>query len=352
MAPSFSSLRSSSRRRERPAERHELDDKYGDTFISPPNKGATWGEWSSPAVSPKAEEQLPPSQHTPLQDPPRLPSALPEKHALSITITIPLPWRSKNRSSSVPPLYDRMPEQVVPAPLEPISAVESRPPSRSRMTPPSSLSSRFSPPLPQVATRRSPDPQTASRQHAKPTPSNTPALGVLSPVVEDFDDRSATDSSVVTPIEISPSSPVKVSILDRHHEERDIVQPCVPPMKGSRSPGPERLRKSPPLQEPSRRAHSVDQVMHRRRTSASIPREPAVRQTYEPESEDEDIPVPGRGGVGYRPRTSTNTSSTSGNGLYDVVAKDYRVSLPWFISKKVYLANLYGSEYPYYLLSG
>lgn len=300
MAPAFSMLRSSSRRRDKHEDEPVLDALYGDAAISAPN-----GSLSSQCNDSRAPSQpSPPITEAPVKT--------------SITITISLPWRSKSRSHSLPPSIDRWkPDPVGPAepapPHELQPAIESRPPSRSKMaSPPTTVSPNLVSQT-QGSSRKSPRPQHLSSAPQRPTPSSTPVLGILSPVAEGIDDE-VRHQVYVDPTTKTSSPPPPEVLLDssntpfegRYRQTRSVR---------SRSPGPEYTRRSPPLLYPSRRARSVDPEMHRRRSSESS-------DSSTIDSDCDSLEESSRGSFSSRPRADSN-KAVKGKGFYDIVADDY-----------------------------
>lgn len=309
MAPSFSMLRSSSRRRDRGEDEVVLDALYGDADISAPND----------SVSPSYKESHQPSQPSPpIQEAPV---------KSSITITINLPWRSKSRSNSLPPTADRRrpePAEISP-PLDARASIESRPPSRSRMvSPPTTLSPKLVSQT-QGSSRRSPKPQNLVSLPSRQTPSSTPVIDILSPVVEGVDDQACHQPSIASTFKApSPRPPEDPAFhtsprLDneydsfnaqfegRNHQSRSIR---------SRSPGPEYTRRSAPTVLPSRRARSVDPEMNRRRRYSSS------SDSSEIDSDCDSLAESGYGSFSGQGKAAT-IQAAKPNGLYDKLTTDY-----------------------------
>lgn len=309
MAPGFSVLRSSSRRREN---NPNFDSRYGDSGISAPNQGATWPEWSCSPGLQEPERHAAPLRHSPPVDN--------DIQKSSITITINLPWKSKSRSNSLPPTASRFrhePAQQVPVESAPVISPKHLPaatlatvhsiPTRSSPRP---LSPPFfqesarrspnpqSPPYYQETARRSPHPQSPPylQEHHRRSPKPqdlvarsfrqkppTPLLGVLTPVSETFDDY-PRHTSVANRIAMtrlprharhSPLPPSRefndcYDASDEEAPEDHCYQPATH-LPRSRSPAPELVRRSPlPDYHEQRRARSVEPSMYHRRRRSSI----------------------------------------------------------------------------------
>jgi hypothetical protein len=315
MAPAFALLRSSSRRREAAGSDQYLDSRYGDSGISAPNQGATWPEWSN---SPVIQQGC----YSPPAD---------DAHKSSITITINLPWKSKSRSNSLPPTKSRY------QPEPPKPATDTSPAVSPRHIPPAQLlkshtiPARASPkpqaqPFFQETSRRSPRPQELVSRSLRQKPP-TPLLGVLSPVSETFDERprQASNSSDFVPAHHflrprqSPLPPSREfdAWYDASDEEEDQYEPTYI-MPRSRSPAPERIRRSPLPGFHERRARSVEPTMyHRRRISTS-----SSSSSDAIESDGDSVAESGYGSFSS-PHASEFGKAESVSNVYNKTATDY-----------------------------